>query len=106
MIGFIRNRQSKACVISGLGGIPADTLRDEPFRIAPLNKRGALEMMCEIKANKILGAVRAVEPVDRDFLSKMLITVGEIDLSNDAINETDIKRVIISDSRPTAVDAL
>lgn len=106
VIGLIRDPQFGPCVMFGLGGIFTEILRDVSFRLAPLEKRDALEMMNEIKAHKILDAVRGMEPVDRDILSEMLINVGKIGLANDTIKEIDINPVIISGSRPIAVDAL
>jgi len=90
----------------GLGGIFNEILKDVSFRLAPLEKRDALEMMQEIKAHKILDAVRGMEPVDRDILSEMFINVGKIGMDNDAVKEIDINAVIISGNRPIAVDAL
>ena len=106
VIGLIRDPQFGPCVMFGLGGIFTEILKDVSFRLAPLEKRDALEMMDEIKAHKILGSVRGMEPVDRDILSEMLIKVGEIGVENDTIKEIDINPVIISGSRPIAVDAL
>jgi acyl-CoA synthetase (NDP forming) len=71
-----------------------------------LEERDAIEMMGEIKAHKILDAVRGMEPADRGILTEMLITVGKIGLENDAIKEIDMNPVIISGSRPVAADAL
>jgi len=106
VIGLIRDPQFGPCVMFGLGGIFTEILRDVSFRLAPLEKRDTLEMMNEIKAHKILDAVRGMEPVDRDILSEMLINVGNIGLTNDTIKEIDINPVIISGSRPIAADAL
>ena len=106
VIGLIRDPQFGPCVMFGLGGIFTEILKDVSFRLAPLEKRDALEMMDEIKAHKILGSVRGMEPVDRDILSEMLIKVGEIGVENDKIKEIDINPVIISGSSPIAVDAL
>jgi len=106
VIGLIRDPQFGPCVMFGLGGIFTEILKDVSFRLAPLEKRDALEMMVEIKAHKILDAVRGMEPVDRELLSEMLINVGRIGVENDAIKEIDINPVIISGSRPVAVDAL
>ena len=106
VIGLIRDPQFGPCVMFGLGGIFTEILKDVSFRLAPLEKRDALEMMDEIKAHKILDAFRGMEPVDRELLSKMLINVGKIGVENDAIKEIDINPVIISGSRPVAVDAL
>jgi acetyl-CoA synthetase (ADP-forming) len=106
VIGLIRDPQFGPCVMFGLGGIFTEILKDVSFRLAPLEKRDALEMMDEIKAHKILGSVRGMEPVDRDILSEMLINVGKIGVENDTIKEIDINPVIISGSSPIAVDAL
>jgi len=106
VIGLIRDPQFGPCVMFGLGGIFTEILKDVSFRLAPLEKRDALEMMSEIKAHKILDAVRGMEPVDRDILSEMLINVGKIGLTNDTIKEIDINPVIISGSHPIAADAL
>jgi acetate---CoA ligase (ADP-forming) subunit beta len=104
--GLIRDPQFGPCVMFGLGGIFTEILKDVSFRLAPLEKRDALEMMQEIKAHKILDAVRGMEAVDREILSEMLINVGKIGMENDAVKEIDINPVIISGNRPIAVDAL
>jgi len=106
VIGLIRDPQFGPCVMFGLGGIFTEILKDVSFRLAPLEERDALEMMGEIKAHKILDAVRGMEPADKGALTEMLITVGKIGLENDAIKEIDINPVIISGSRPVAADAL
>jgi len=106
VIGLIRDPQFGPCVMFGLGGIFTEILKDVSFRLAPLEKRDTLEMMDEIKAHKILDAVRGMDAVDRDILSEILINVGRIGVENDTIKEIDINPVIISGSRPVAVDAL
>ena len=106
VIGLIRDPQFGPCVMFGLGGIFTEILKDVSFRLAPLEKRDAFEMMDEIKAHKILDAIRGMDAVDRELLSEMLINVGRIGMENDAIKEIDINPVIISGSRPIAVDAL
>jgi acyl-CoA synthetase (NDP forming) len=106
VVGLIRDPQFGPCVMFGLGGIFTEILRDVSFRLAPLEKRDALEMIQEIKAHKILDAVRGMEPVDRDILSEMLINVGKIGMEHDMVKEIDINPVIVSGSRPVAVDAL
>jgi acyl-CoA synthetase (NDP forming) len=106
VIGLIRDPQFGPCVMFGLGGIFTEILKDVSFRLAPLEKRDAFEMMDEIKAHKILDAIRGMDAVDREILSEMLINVGKIGLEHDSIKEIDINPVIISGSRPIAVDAL
>ena len=106
VIGLTRDPQFGPCVMFGLGGIFTEILVDTVFRVAPLEKFDALDMMQEIKAHKILDAVRGLEPVDRELLAEMLITVGRIGIENENIKEIDINPVIISHGKPVAVDAL
>jgi acetyl-CoA synthetase (ADP-forming) len=105
-IGLTRDPQFGPCVMFGLGGIFTEILEDVSFRLAPLERKDALEMMDEIKAHKMLGAIRGMKPVDRDRLSDMLISIGRIGMRNERIKEIDINPVIIVEDRPIAVDAL
>jgi len=106
VIGMTRDPQFGPCVMFGLGGIFTEILKDISFRVAPLEKRDALEMMKEIRGNGILGAVRAMEAADLNMLADILIKVGQIGLENEEVKEIDMNPVIISGSRPVVVDAL
>lgn len=106
VVGLTRDPQFGPCVMFGLGGIFTEILEDTSFRVAPIEKRDALEMILEIKAHKILGAIRGMEPVDKDMLAKILIAVGQLGIENEAVTEIDINPVIISRGKPVAVDAL
>jgi hypothetical protein len=63
-------------------------------------------MMQEIKARKILQAIRGMAAVDQDMLADILMTVGQIGIENEHIKEIDINPLIISNGKPIAVDAL
>jgi len=106
VVGLIRDPQFGPCVMFGLGGIFTEILKDISFRVAPLEKRDALEMMAEIQGHKILDAVRGMEAVDMDLMADILINVGRIGLENDSVKEIDINPLIISGNKPVAVDAL
>jgi acetyl-CoA synthetase (ADP-forming) len=106
VIGMIRDAQFGPCVMFGLGGIFTEVLKDVSFRIAPLEKRDALEMAGEIKGAPILGAFRGMPAVDMDLLSSMLISAGKLGLENDAVKEVDANPLIIAGNKPVVVDAL
>ncbi len=59
--GLTRDAQFGPCVMFGLGGIFTEILKDISFRVAPLEKLDAMEMMQEIKGHKILDSIRSVE---------------------------------------------
>jgi acyl-CoA synthetase (NDP forming) len=106
VIGLTRDVQFGPCVMFGLGGIFTEILKDISFRIAPIEKRDALEMMHDIKGYKILEAVRGMEAADLDMLADILVNVGQIGLEYEKVKEIDINPVIISGNKPVAVDAL
>ena len=47
-----------------------------------------------------------MEAADLDMLANILITIGNIGLENEHIKEIDINPLILSGSKPVAVDAL
>jgi succinyl-CoA synthetase beta subunit len=106
MVGLTRDKQFGPCVMFGLGGIFTEVLEDVAFRLAPLEKRDALEMMAEIKGHKILEAIRGMDAVDKESLANILINVGRIGLENEQVKEIDINPLIVRGDSPLAVDAL
>jgi len=106
MVGMIRDPQFGPSVMFGLGGIFTEILKDISFRVAPLDKKDAIDMMEEINASKILESIRGMPAVDMDELAEIIIKVGNIGLENNHIKEMDINPIIISGSKPIAVDAL
>ncbi|MBW2089543.1 MAG: acetate--CoA ligase family protein [Deltaproteobacteria bacterium] len=110
VIGMTRDHQFGVSVMFGLGGIFTEILEDVTFRLAPLDKRDALEMMEEIQGRRILENIRGMEAADLDQfldqLGEILIQVGRIGIEHDIIKEIDINPVIISEGKGIAADAL
>lgn len=106
VVGLSHDPQFGPCVMFGLGGIFTEILNDVSFRIAPLEKRDALEMVREIRGHKILDAFRGKPAVDIDILCQTLIAIGNIGMECEQVKEIDINPLIISGDKPVAVDAL
>ena len=106
MAGLTRDAQFGPCIMFGLGGIFTEIIKDVSFRVAPLEKFDALEMMREIKGHRILDAVRGLKAVNVDALAEILINLGRIGLEHKQIKEIDINPIIISGTEPIVVDAL
>jgi acetyl-CoA synthetase (ADP-forming) len=104
--GLVRDPQFGPCVMFGLGGIFTEVLKDVTFRVAPLEKKDALEMMDEIKSKKLLDSFRGKPAVNREVLAAILVNLGKIGIENDDIAEIDINPLIIKGETPVAVDAL
>ena len=106
MAGLKRDSQFGPCVMFGLGGVLAEVLDDVTIRVAPLTAFDAMDMMGDIRANKILDAFRGKPPVDRDALAALLMGLGTLGLENDSVSEVDINPIKLVDGKPVAVDAL
>ena len=105
--GLTRDPQFGPCVMFGLGGVLTEALADAVFRVAPVSRFDALEMLRQIRAVKLLGTFRGHAPANLDALAGMLIALGEIGLRHPAIREIDLNPVKIRpDGTPVAVDAL
>jgi succinyl-CoA synthetase beta subunit len=106
MAGLKRDSQFGPCVVFGLGGVLAEILEDISIRVAPISTFDAMDMMTNIRGEKILEPFRGKPAVDREALAEFLIALGRIGLENDAVSEIDINPIKLIEGRPVAVDAL
>ena len=107
VIGLIKDPQFGPCVMFGLGGIYTEILRDVSFRVAPITTQDAYQMMEEIRAKKILDAVRGMAPADKKALAKALVGLGRLGIEHPEIKEVDVNPLILTKKgKPIAVDAL
>ncbi len=105
--GLFQDDQFGPVVMFGTGGVFAEALSDVTFRIAPLTKTDAKQMLDEIKAHTLLGNFRGENAVDRDRLIDSLLGLSRIGMEHPDVSEIDINPLIInSDGSVCAVDAL
>jgi acetyl-CoA synthetase (ADP-forming) len=90
----------------GLGGIFTEIVEDIVFRVAPLTRKDAIEMLSEIKGEKILESFRGKPRVDRDEMADILLALSQIGTDQPEIREIDINPIKLVNGRPVAVDAL
>jgi len=106
VIGMTRDPQFGPCIMFGMGGIFAEVFKDVSFRVAPLTKDDAIDMISEIKSKDILTDFRGEVKVDDNLLVDLLLKTGIIAMDHPEISEIDINPLIIRDGKPVAVDAL
>ena len=66
-------------IMTGLGGVFVEIFKDVSFRICPIERRDAEEMLDELKGAALLGPVRGAAAADRDSLVEALLRVGGSD---------------------------
>ena len=89
----------------GLGGIFVEVFEDVSFRVVPVTKQDAMEMMREIKGYKILKGYRGKKPVDLEALTDILLKTSKMLGENPEIKELDINPVFALSKGAVAVDA-
>lgn len=105
IIGMSKDPQFGPVLMFGLGGILVEVLKDVSFRIVPLTRRDAREMIGEIKGYPILEGYRGREPANIAVLEELLLKVSEFVDSRPEIAELDINPIFAYSDGALAVDA-
>lgn len=105
IIGMTKDAQFGPVIMFGLGGILVEVLKDVSFRIVPMTKRDAAEMITEIKGFPILKGYRGQEPADVPFLEDLIVKVSDFVDKNPEIKELDLNPVFAYKDGAMAVDA-
>lgn len=89
----------------GLGGIYVEVLKDVVFRLIPIEREDATEMLSEIKAAKILDGIRGQPPVNKKALVNLLMKTSNFIDRHPEIEELDLNPVFATDRGVSVVDA-
>ena len=105
IIGMSKDAQFGPALMFGLGGVWVEVLKDVSFRIVPLTRRDAAEMIREIKGYSLLQGYRSQEPVDVSNLEEWLLKVSDFVEQNPEIKELDLNPIFAYSDGAIAVDA-
>lgn len=104
--GLASDPQFGPTVMLGIGGILAEAVADVTFRLAPISRQDACEMIDDLAAQRLLGAFRGEPPVDRDVLADLLVSLSTVVEAHPEVVSVDLNPLIVVEGRPVAVDAL
>ncbi len=104
IIGVNRDPQFGPLIMFGMGGIYVEVLKDVTFRLAPLSRQDAEEMIREIRTYRLLRGVRGEPPVDFQALTEVLLRVSQLVTDFPEIVELDINPLMALEDRAVAVD--
>ena len=105
IIGMTKDPSFGPVLMFGLGGIFVEVLKDVAFRIVPLDKNDASDMINEIKGKKLLEGYRGQDPADIPFLEDMLLKLSGLVDKTDGIAEIDMNPVFAYKQGAVVVDA-
>ena len=104
--GLHRDPQFGMTVMLGVGGVLAEAIADVTFRLAPIERVDAEEMIDELRAQALLGPMRGEPPVDRERLARVLLGLSRVAADDPTVASVDLNPLIVVDGVPIAVDAL
>jgi acyl-CoA synthetase (NDP forming) len=104
IVGGLKDALFGPTVMVGLGGIFVEVLKDVSFRVAPLERRDAEQMVREIQGYSLLKGVRGQEGCDIDALADLLGKVSRLMMERPDIQELDMNPVRVYGQGLLALD--
>ena len=105
IIGTKIDEQFGPIIMYGLGGVMVEILKDISFRVLPITRHSARNMIKETKSYPILNGVRGYPPYDQKALVHLLLLVSDLIEAYPDIQELDLNPVILHHEGLSIVDA-
>jgi acetate---CoA ligase (ADP-forming) subunit beta len=105
IVGMSKDPQFGPVLMFGLGGVLVELLKDVAFRIVPVAKYDAAEMIREIKGFPMLTGFRGSEPCDLAALENLIVSVSDFVEKHPEVKELDLNPVFAYKDGVMAVDA-
>ncbi len=105
IVGTSKDPDFGAMLMVGMGGVFVEVYQDVAFRLAPLERRGALDMIGEIRARPLLDGARGRPVLDRGELAELLLRVSDLVEAVPEIEEVDLDPLGITPDGLVAIDA-
>ena len=105
IIGTTKDPQFGPVIMFGLGGIFVELLKDVSFRVIPVKRKDAQEMIQEIKGYPLLQGYRGKEPASLTALVEVILKISKFVEQNPRIKELDLNPIFAYPDKAVAVDA-
>jgi acetyltransferase len=103
LIGINRDPQFGPLLVLGLGGIYVEVLKDVSFRIAPVARWEAEEMINELRSSALLRGLRGEQPADVEAIVDCMLRVSQLAVDFPEIVELDINPLMVQEEGKGAV---
>ena len=105
IVGTSKDPQFGPVIMFGLGGIFVELLKDVSFRVIPVERRDAQEMIKEIKGYPLLQGYRGKEPANISALVEIILKISKLIEENPQIKELELNPIFAFGDKAVAVDA-
>jgi succinyl-CoA synthetase beta subunit len=106
IVGLHDDPQFGMTLMLGVGGILAEAVADVTFRLTPVDRHEAEDMIDDLATQALLGPFRGEPAVDRQALADVLVGLSDAAASHPEIVAADLNPLLVVEGRPLAVDAL
>jgi len=103
VIGGKRDPSFGPVVLTGLGGIMVEVIKDVSMRLAPIDTDAAMQMLGELSGKRILGRFRGMREADINAAARILVQVSLLMHHFPQIREMDLNPVSLDDEGMGAV---
>jgi acetyltransferase len=105
ILGGKRDPSFGPVVMFGLGGVYVEVFGDVAFRLAPLSREDAEEMMFEVQGSRLLRGVRGEPPADVDAVVEALLALSRLMVECPEVAEIDVNPLLVFEQGVAGVDA-
>jgi acetyl-CoA synthetase (ADP-forming) len=104
IIGALRDDQFGTSVMFGLGGIFTEVAKDVSFRVAPISRFDAEDLVDDLRFSAVLKGYRGRAPSDRNAIIDILLRTCRLMAEVPEIESLDLNPVIVHETGAIAVD--
>lgn len=95
IIGMKRDAGFGPLLMFGLGGVTVELFKDVSFRVAPVNRAEALQMIHETRAGRLLTGFRGSAPAALEAVVDVLLRLGQLALDFPQIAEAEVNPLLV-----------
>jgi acyl-CoA synthetase (NDP forming) len=105
IVGITQDKSFGPVLMFGLGGVFAEVLRDVSFRVIPIRKTDAEDMIAEVRGTVILDSWRGRNAADKEALVELLLSLSRFAVDHPEVKDLDLNPVRVYEKGVIALDA-
>jgi acetyl coenzyme A synthetase (ADP forming)-like protein len=105
IVGAVHDDNFGPLVMFGMGGVGAELVGDQAFRVTPLTDRDASDLVRSLRSSALLLGYRGSEPVDVAALEDVVLRVAQLAEDVPEVAELDVNPLLVDGTGALAVDA-
>jgi acetate---CoA ligase (ADP-forming) len=109
IVGAIRDELFGPVLMVGAGGVATEVFKDVAYRLAPVDRRAALEMLAQLRVKTLLDGTRGAKGADIQALARLIVRISAFAFAcREIVREIELNPVIVhaAGAGCSVVDAL